>query len=167
MLNYPTSPCRSPLASPLCASDLVAGQRDEFRKNSESVRGLNLDGAGATPHFPARCVTWTAGSLQPSSRSCATSLGRAPGRRERKSRSHKVSVKTAIISVTLHLHPSSPTLVVNGFDTAKSKISGTQKQEWEAATPSCRRIATIPQGFGLTPASCSCLTARGRESGAP
>ena len=156
MLNHHTSPGRSPFGSPRGASDLTARQRDEFGKSEEPVRGLNLDGAGATPHFAARCVTWMAGSLQPFIAKLRDEFRPRTGEKIENTKlgSHKAPVKEIIISVSTSVCTriftnALLTIVFNGFKTTKSESSGVRTTEMvgsDSIAPQNRD--PISSGFG-------------------
>ena len=157
MLNHHTSPGRSPFGSPQGAKDLMARQRDEFGKSEEPVRGLNLDGAGATPHFAARCVTWTAGSLQSFIVQLCDEFRPLTGeeRESAKLGFHTAPVKKVIISVSTSVCTQSVTQrafyqrILNGFGTEESESSGVRTTEMGGSDPIVpRNRGPIPPGFG-------------------
>jgi len=137
VLNHHTSPGRSPFDSPHGGSDLMARQRDAFGTSEEHVRGLNLDRAGATRHFAARCVTWSAGSLQPRIAPMRDEFRPRTGE-ERKAMAPE---KNVIVS----LPPPSVTKVspnaifTSAFSTASKprnrKAAECKLQKWARATP--------------------------------
>ena len=154
MLDHHTSPGRSPFSSPQGASNLMARQRDEFGKSEEPVRGLNLDRAGATRHFAARCVTWSAGSLQPCIAPMRDEFRPRTGeeRTREKRSSHIAPVKKVIISVSTSVCTIGVTertfykRIFNGFETRKSKSSRGKTTEMGGSDPTI--WASIrPNGF--------------------
>jgi len=118
-------------------------------------KGLNW--AGATRHFAARCVTWSAGSLQP----CTAPLGdefRPRTGEERESTKlgfHMAPVKKVINSVSTSVCTQSVTRrtsyqrILNGFETAKPKSSGVRTTEMGGSDPTApQNRGPIPSGFG-------------------